>query len=774
MVSFINAQGEASKWYFGANAGLDFSASTPFFLSDGQLSTDEGCATISESNGNLLFYTDGVNVWNKLHNIMPNGSDLTGDASSTQSAIIVPKPGSSSIYYIFTVDDSAGPDGFRYSEVDMNLNNGNGAVTDQKNIELNSSTTEKISAIKHSNGIDYWVVTHDWNNNDFISYRVTPTGVITSPITSSVGQVHGNNAADSKGYLKISPDGTRLAYASWTGSSLVEIFDFNNLTGEVSNPILINNGLFSQGPGSGAYGIEFSPNSQLLYVTSIKFIFGFTTSKLYQLDLSLTSAEDIVNSVTTLYDDSSESNFFGALQLGIDGKIYMARSQEQFLDVIENPDTIGLGAGYQAEAVSLGNTFCGAGLPPFIASFFSVSILSNGTCLGQSTEFTLNTNSDITSANWDFGDGSTSTEINPTHFFENPGIYTISVEVSAANETLSLSSFITIYEFPIANMPDDMYFCDDTSNDGIEIFDLSLQNSLIYNSTSEINITYHLTENEATNSINSLDVLFENTSSPQTIYARVQNNSNPDCFDITSFNLYVFQSPLINDETVYLCTNESLILNLEEEYDFYNWSTGETTPSITVDSPGIYTVEVNNVYNTSQEEVVCLGEKMFTVIESNEAIITSIEVEDWTNTSNSISVFVDGIGAYEFSLDGLNYQDSNLFTNLKPGSYIVYVNDKNDCGEVSGEVFLLHHPNFFTPNGDNHNAYWRIEFSDSEPDLEILIYDRYGKLLKKLGADSIGWDGTYNGKEMPTSDYWFTVIRPSNGKTYSGHFTLKR
>ena len=128
--------------------------------------------TISENNGDLLFYTDGITVWDKQHNIMPNGTGLTGDSSSTQSAIIVPKPGDVSIFYIFTVDDLAGPNGLRYSEVNMTLNGGNGDITNQKNIELNAFTTEKISAVKHANGIDFWVVTHDWNNNNFFTIKI--------------------------------------------------------------------------------------------------------------------------------------------------------------------------------------------------------------------------------------------------------------------------------------------------------------------------------------------------------------------------------------------------------------------------------------------------------------------------------------------------------------------------------------------------------------------------------------------------------------------------
>jgi gliding motility-associated-like protein len=269
-------------------------------------------------------------------------------------------------------------------------------------------------------------------------------------------------------------------------------------------------------------------------------------------------------------------------------------------------------------------------------------------------------------------------------------------------------------------------------------------------------------------------VLFENISSPQTIFARVENTLNSDCFDTTFFDVNVLLSPSSEDETLYICTNESIILNAEEGFDYYNWSTGETTQSITVDLAGIYTVEIQNVYNVFPNEVICARDKVFTVIESDEATITAIEINDWTDSSNTISVFVEGIGDYEFSLDNVNYQDSNVFNNLQSGDYVVYVRDKNNCGIVTEEVFLIHYPKFFTPNGDSDNPYWQIEFSNTEPDLEISIYNRYGKLLKKLSPNSVGWDGTYNGKEMPTSDYWFIVVRPSNGKTYSGHFTLKR
>jgi gliding motility-associated-like protein len=767
------AQAEASKWYFGTNAGIDFSSGGPIVLTDGQLSTDEGCATISENNGDLLFYTDGITVWDRQHNIMPNGTGLTGDSSSTQSAIIVPKPGNTTTYYIFTVDDLAGPNGLRYSEVDMTLNGGNGDITNQKNIELNASTTEKISAVKHANGIDFWVVTHDWDNNNFLSYRVTAAGVNMTPVTSSVGEIHGDNGLDSKGYMKISPDASRLALASWSGNSVVEIFDFNNSSGVVSNPILIGNGFFSSGPASGAYGVEFSPDSNLLYVTDQKFLFGFITSRLFQFDLSLATAGDMINSATTLYEDNNTNLILGALQLAIDGKIYIARAQEQYLDVIENPDEIGFASNYLQNAVSLGNRFCGAGLPPFITSFFNFSILTQGTCLGQGSEFTLNTNTEINSILWDFGDGITSTEINPIHYYQNAGSYTITVEISAPGETIFLSNLVTINNFPIANTPNDMFLCDDIENDGYEIFDLSTQDSEIYNLPG-VNITYHLSEDDAIDNIDPIETNYENISNPQTIFVRVQNNLSSDCFDVTSFQLHVLETPISSEETAYLCTNESIVLSAGEGYDYYNWSNGETTESITVDATGSYSVEIINSLQTADGEITCIGSKGFTVIESDEASITNVEITDWTENNNTISVFVEGIGDYEYSLDNVTYQDASVFTNLLPGEYIVYVRDKNNCGTVTEEVYLLYYPRFFSPNGDGVNEYWRIEFLDLEPGIEIFIYDRYGKLLAQIYPNSLGWDGTYEGVKMPATDYWFKIKRPGKNNIYTGHFSLKR
>lgn len=141
--------------------------------------------------------------------------------------------------------------------------------------------------------------------------------------------------------------------------------------------------------------------------------------------------------------------------------------------------------------------------------------------------------------------------------------------------------------------------------------------------------------------------------------------------------------------------------------------------------------------------------------------------------TNYIEIIASGDGNFEYSIDNINYQDSNYFTNIEGGNYTVSVRDKEGCGEDSSEVTIIDYPKFFTPNDDGFNDYWQIKGISKFPNSKIFIYDRYGKLLKQLSASSLGWDGFYTGKKMNSSDYWFKVDL-DNGTSFSGHFTLKR
>lgn len=230
------AQKQASIWYFGGFAGLDFRTNPPLALLDGQLNSIDGesSATISDDEGNLLFYTDGVLVYNHSQQLMQNGANLWGHSSTTQT-IIVPQPGNDSIFYIFTNSPQynavfAGSDsvGCHYSVVNLAHNNGLGAVT-EKNTLLFKKTTEKVAAVHHANETDFWVVFHEWESNCFRSYRITETGIEMTPVVSCVGAVHQGGGPSSgsnynaAGQMKISPNGSLLALVL-TGSRRLEVF----------------------------------------------------------------------------------------------------------------------------------------------------------------------------------------------------------------------------------------------------------------------------------------------------------------------------------------------------------------------------------------------------------------------------------------------------------------------------------------------------------------------------------------------------------------------
>lgn len=321
LATLAHAQKQANIWYFGYNAGLDFNSGAPVSLIDSQLFTNEGSSVISDDNGNLLFYTDGNTIYNRVHSIMQNGTGLNGNFSSAQSAIIVPKPGSQNIYYIFTVLNE-GLGGLSYSEVNMELANGLGAVTN-KNISLIPVTTEQISAVAHSNGSNIWVTVHGFgmgNSSTFYSFLVTAQGVSMSPAISAVGKaLHADSFYDAIGCMKISPDGKKIAMGN--KESGAQLCDFDAATGKVSNAISI------APEWSAVYGVEFSPSGKMLYLTG---------SNLSQFDVT---APNVPTTETIVMQ-----GVYGALQLATDGKIYSPISNEPSLIAINNPEVAGQAA----------------------------------------------------------------------------------------------------------------------------------------------------------------------------------------------------------------------------------------------------------------------------------------------------------------------------------------------------------------------------------------------------------------------------------------------
>ena len=535
------AQGEANSWYFGENAGLDFNSGSPVALTNGQLVTDEGCATISDSSGQLLFYTDGVTVYNKNHQIMVNGTGLMGHASSTQSATIVPKPGSTHLYYIFTTGQESNPNGFRFSIVDMNLDNGNGAVTNDKNNLIFTPTGEHLGITKHANGQDYWIVIHGLHNNSFFAYQLTSLGLESSPVVTNIGAIITGSPIDffEAGSIKIAPSGSKLAFTSV--SDIVQLFDFNNSTGVLTNEIT----LLTE-PGE-LIGAAFSPDESLLYVSN-------SHGKIHQFNLNVS---DISNSIVTIH----QGNIPGQLQVGPDNKIYIAFNNRNYLGVINNPNEIGLDCDFQLNGFFLEGKRSKLGLPSFNQSFFFTPMITlSSNCEGESSTFSFSTNQTVLSASWDFGDGNTSSELQPTHIYTNAGTYNVIVTVVTPLGTGTNSRQITIHQPPVllSNVVS-LKQCDD-DNDGFSAFNLAEANELLVSSTLGLSFSYFETFLEAQNNTNQINnyIAYSNQNvSTDQLYVRVENTNS--CFTIATLNLIVSTTliPASFQKTFTVCDDSS-------------------------------------------------------------------------------------------------------------------------------------------------------------------------------------------------------------------------
>ena len=528
-IGFSFAQKEATHWFFGENAGLDFSSGSPVADTNGALSTLEGCTTISNVAGNLLFYTDGTTIWNRNHLIMPTGNGLFGNSSSSQSAIIVPKPDDINIYYVFTVDWSNGTNGLNYYTVDMTLDGGLGDVIGTNNtpsptLLLTSPTSEKITAVKVFNEEAFWVISYQ--NGRFFVFKVDNNGVNETPITGNSGF---SGSGDARGYLKTSPDGTKLVSANMTTGLFV--YDFDAIAGTVSNERQLNV------LGEFSYGVEFSPLSKKLYISTGNFGGnGLVTEKLFQFNVDI-PAPTSENLNATRVELHSYTNTRAALQIGLDGKIYRAIDGTNSLGVINNPEGDGIAADYQHGVISLGSRNSTQGLPPFIQSFFAALIQIENQCLGDVSIFTIESNEPIISILWDFGDGTTSTEENPTHTYALPGEYILTVQVTTADETKTITQTITIFDLPNITTPITLRQCDDDT-DGFSDFNLREIESQLTNDDPTPTFTYHLTPADAdtnTGAITNLST-FSNADASQ-VFVRVENQFG--CYDVATANLQV-------------------------------------------------------------------------------------------------------------------------------------------------------------------------------------------------------------------------------------------
>lgn len=740
--SFLFAQKEAAIWYFGNNAGLDFNSGSPVALTNGELNTHEGCTSISDKNGNLLFYTDGKIVFNKSHQVMPNGEGLLGHSSSTQSAIIVPKPKNPYIYYIFTVDepnpfntddnlmnDEDPPNnGLNYSTVDLRLNNGMGdIVQNEKNIHLITydpkneqdilyKCSEKITATQHEDGVSFWVITHF--KNTFYSFKIGTNGVESNPVktVTNVTIPIGGYNSNAIGYLKASPNGKKIAMANMStkpdnkltpkgyivrNTGNVFLYNFNSNTGELTN----GQNIFNQ---SNPYGVEFSAKTKKLYVTTNQYNQTGETigSELIQFDLlssNIPGSAKVINS----------SNYVpGALQLAIDEKIYrtgypnLVNSTSYKLSVINNPESDGTASNFIQGAVDLKTGIAKLGLPPFITSLFLYKFEYEFNCLGQATHFFTKPEEKIDGFLWNFGDGQTSTDREPYHTYATIGEYKVSLIKTVNGEQREpLERTITIYDSPtIITQPYKLVQCDtqdDNSTDGIATFGLSIADEKITLGNKDYEVFYYRSILEAENDKNNINPLkknYRNTIPDEIIYAKV-TQPDSDCYRIATVILHANKSVEILPNDVHNCDSgngkadfnlEKIKQNIKTELNlpsdvklfFYRSETNAALGQNEIQDT--FNTGPTTIYIRAENDEGCYGAgKLNLVIETVPFNTTGTDEKVLCESDHDSFVILDsGIAPDEINnytfLWSNNSNESTIKVN-KEGEYKVDITNKTDC-----------------------------------------------------------------------------------------------
>ncbi|ALI97786.1 PKD domain-containing protein [Rufibacter tibetensis] len=745
--NLLQAQSKrANNWYFSHRSGIDFNQTPPVPAAGGQVqSTFISSATISDENGNLLFYTDGHSVWNKNHVQMPNGFGLTKGALSNynQTSVIVPKPGSTNIYFIFTTNQAGlnVEHGLFYAVVDLSFQNGLGDVV-QKNIFLQQHMNRGLTAVQHANGNDYWVIGHQWGSVNYMSYRVTREGVSPEPVVSAgtVNQTWWGGWTG--GQSKASPDGAWLATVAENG---IELAKFSTYTGKVREPFMIKDPEVHYNPFK---GVEFSPNSNVLYGGSL--YEGFL-----QFDLTKETPNDIVKSFKRVRD--AGRNTSEDLQVAPDGKIYVGKGGGQWdglltIGNISNPNSLETNDKYNQDAMHMQGLVTGSRLPTFVTSFFATppAINYSNVCLGENTLFSAAGIGSRDSIRWFFSDpasgsANTSTTMNTAHTFTTQGTYNVALRVYLGGSYKQLEQQVTIIQKPAVNLGSDVRAC---SNE-IVTLDAGEGTTYLWSTgatTRKINVTVS-----------------------DEYWVEV---SNGFCSSKDIIKVEITQLPVLDlGPDQLLCSTSPITLSVGTTNQHYKvkWSTGETTPSIQIKESGLYWAEVTKEVCIVRDEIQISYNGLTNL--TIKASTTSPKYDEMI----SLEATGDRLTSFKWDLgDGTTSAATTPFHTYEfAGTYPILLTAYNAFGctaEASTQVVVAPYifiPNIFTPNGDGKNDAFQITYNDRGP-FDIKIFNRWGKQVYQAKNKDFQWDGT----GFSDGVYFYMISSETN--TYKGYVEIVR
>jgi gliding motility-associated-like protein len=704
------SQFQNNNWRFGFGGGLIFDNVGSVVITTGQTNTQEGSSAISDRNtGVLLFYTDGINVWNANNEVMQNGTGLLGGTpeltSSTSAAAIVRDPNSETMYYIFTIDEQSSNNGLRYSIVDMALDGGLGAIpTNLKNIPVYTTNSEKLQIIPNADLSGYWVITHD-NQEALVAFELTQTGLSTTPVISNITSPQGNGA----GHFKMNRTFTKLAIGSLFESN-ISLFDFNNETGVFSNPVSwsYNFGTSLQ------YGMEFSPNGQVLYASNLE--------KIVQYDLSSNNATTIENSGFEVFVTNFLNGTPASMQLAPNNKIYVNNGGS--VGVIECPNFLGSACNWIINGVA-GAAFGGYGLHIWSYDIAEVNIEpsfefeANDNCVQTPISFSFSIPIDFDELNILWGDGGevVTATASALHTYDEAGSYTVNVEVIRGCEVLSFDSLFVVEDCNVDIVDFNLLgnVCDIESA-------ISLQVPLT-TTFDQVVINYGLVGGS------SEEQIFSNISN--TISSELEF-IEPGIFEICVNYIVsgILDTTICETFEIGLCCDFQLVAE-----------------NLCTETPTVLSVfGTNEISNVS-----------------------------WTITSGSGEIFeLEGLQASANLQEEGNYFVSAVVNGECSDTLLSRTITVISCEKIFCDPFI---PNVFTPNDDGINEFFTPVFSCEDADFNLKITNRWGEVIYDSGDTNRGWNGGINGYFVPDGVYIYEVAYQRsqiNRVVVSGSLTILR